>query len=73
MVVFKDDPQEYNDQEVFEMVQHQISLVMGLNKQILKMDEEIMLNPVVRVALMGGNCFAPEKGSFYCFLFVTVC
>uniref|UniRef100_A0A182TK26 COP9 signalosome complex subunit 3 n=1 Tax=Anopheles melas TaxID=34690 RepID=A0A182TK26_9DIPT len=46
MVVFKDDPQEYNDQEVFEMVQHQISLVMGLNKQILKMDEEIMLNPV---------------------------
>uniref|UniRef100_A0A182NJ47 COP9 signalosome complex subunit 3 n=1 Tax=Anopheles dirus TaxID=7168 RepID=A0A182NJ47_9DIPT len=46
MVVFKDDPQEYNDQEVFEMVQHQIGLVMGLNKQILKMDEEIMLNPV---------------------------
>ncbi|XP_035794286.1 COP9 signalosome complex subunit 3-like [Anopheles albimanus] len=46
MVVFKDDPEQYNNQEMFDKVQAEIGVVMDLNKQILKMDEEIMLNPV---------------------------
>ncbi|XP_052871978.1 COP9 signalosome complex subunit 3 isoform X2 [Anopheles cruzii] len=46
MVVFKDDPEQYNNQEMFDRVQTEISLVMDLNKQILQMDEEILLNPL---------------------------
>ncbi|XP_058120188.1 COP9 signalosome complex subunit 3 [Anopheles ziemanni] len=46
MVVFKDDPEQYNNQEMFDKVQAEIGSVMELNKQVLKMDEEIMLNPV---------------------------
>lgn len=48
MVVFKDDPEKYDSPDMFHKVQQQIGRVMELNKQILKMEEEIMLNPVVR-------------------------
>lgn len=48
MVVFKDDPEKYDSPDMFNKVQHEISRVMDLNKQILKMEEDIMLNPVVR-------------------------
>lgn len=53
MVVFKDDPEKYDSPVMFHKVQQEITRVMGLNKQILKMEEDIMLNPVVSC---GGHC-----------------
>jgi hypothetical protein len=47
MVVFKDDPEKYNSPAMFLNVQDDINRVMELNKQITKMEEEIMLNPTV--------------------------
>lgn len=47
MVVFKDDPEKYDSPDMFHQVQQEIGRVMELNKQIMKMEEEIMLNPVV--------------------------
>jgi COP9 signalosome complex subunit 3 len=47
MVVFKDDPEKYNSPTMFLNVQDDINRVMELNKQITKMEEEIMLNPAV--------------------------
>lgn len=47
MVVFKDDPQKYNTPEMFLKVQEDIVKVMELQKQILKKEEAIMLNPAV--------------------------
>lgn len=45
MVVFKDDPEKYNTPEMFQSIQEDITQVMELNKQIIKMEEEIKLNP----------------------------
>ncbi|XP_031634483.1 COP9 signalosome complex subunit 3 [Contarinia nasturtii] len=45
MVVFKDDPEKYNTPEMFQSIQEDITQVMELNKQIVKMEEEIKLNP----------------------------
>lgn len=47
MVVFKNDPEKYNTPEMFERIQMDITQVMELNKQIIKMEEEIKLNPHV--------------------------
>lgn len=44
MVVFKDDPEKYDSPETFLKVQNEMSMVMELNKQIIKMEEDIMLN-----------------------------
>lgn len=55
MVVFKDDPEKYNSPDMFHKVQQDISRVMDLNKQILKMEEEIMLNPVYVKKSMGNQ------------------
>lgn len=44
MVVFKDDPQKYDSPEMFLRVQKEMAVVMNLNKQIQKMEENIMLN-----------------------------
>ncbi|XP_055533819.1 COP9 signalosome complex subunit 3 [Wyeomyia smithii] len=55
MVVFKDDPEKYDSPDMFNKVQHEISRVMDLNKQILKMEEDIMLNPVYIKKSMGNQ------------------
>lgn len=47
MVVFKDDPEKYDSPEMFLKIQEDMQQVMELNKQINKMEEEIILNPVV--------------------------
>lgn len=47
MVVFKDDPEKYNTPEMFQSIKEDITSVMELNKQIVKMEEEIKLNPHV--------------------------
>uniref|UniRef100_A0A1L8DTA1 COP9 signalosome complex subunit 3 n=1 Tax=Nyssomyia neivai TaxID=330878 RepID=A0A1L8DTA1_9DIPT len=44
MVVFKDDPEKYDSPDMFLKVQDDMARVMELNKQIIKMEEEIMLN-----------------------------
>lgn len=46
MVVFKDDPEKYNTPEMFLKVQQDMSGVMEIIKQINKMEEEIVLNPL---------------------------
>ena len=55
MVVFKDDPQQYDSPDMFGKMQNEITRVMDLNKQLLKMEEEIMLNPLVRYILEFGT------------------
>lgn len=55
MVVFKDDPEKYDSPVMFHKVQQEITRVMGLNKQILKMEEDIMLNPVYVKKSMGNQ------------------
>ncbi|XP_055308668.1 COP9 signalosome complex subunit 3 [Sitodiplosis mosellana] len=45
MVDFKDDPEKYNTPEMFQSIREDITQVMELNKQIVKMEEEIKLNP----------------------------
>lgn len=47
MVVFRDDPEKYNTPEMFMNIQADITQIMELNKQIVKMEEEIKLNPQV--------------------------
>lgn len=47
MVVFKDDPEKYNTPEMFSSIQNDIKQIMELNKQIVRMEEEIKLNPGV--------------------------
>lgn len=47
MVIFKDDPEKYDTPEMFQRIQMDITQVMELNKQIIKMEEEIKLNPHV--------------------------
>lgn len=53
MVVFKDDPEKYNSPEMFQSIQEDITQVMELNKQIVKMEEEIKLNPNVSAVCTG--------------------
>lgn len=55
MVVFKDDPEKYDSPDMFHKVQQEIGRVMDLNKQIMKMEEEIMLNPVYVKKSMGNQ------------------
>lgn len=55
MVVFKDDPEKYDSPDMFHKVQQEISRVMALNKQIIKMEEEIMLNPLYVKKSMGNQ------------------
>lgn len=45
MVIFKDGAEKYNTPEMFIKVQNEVAKVMELNKQLLKMEEEIVLNP----------------------------
>uniref|UniRef100_A0A336KH77 COP9 signalosome complex subunit 3 n=1 Tax=Culicoides sonorensis TaxID=179676 RepID=A0A336KH77_CULSO len=45
MVIFKDSSENYNSPEMFLKVQSDVAKVMELNKQLLKMEEEIVLNP----------------------------
>lgn len=47
MVVFKDDPEKYDSPDMFLKLQDDMARVMELNKQIIKMEEEIMLNLMV--------------------------
>lgn len=47
MIVFKDDPEKYNTPEMFQKIQSDITQIMELNKQIVRMEEEIKLNPQV--------------------------
>lgn len=47
MVVFKDDPEKYNSPEMFLNIQNNIKQIMELNKQVVRMEEEIKLNPQV--------------------------
>ncbi|CAO1415503.1 unnamed protein product [Diamesa serratosioi] len=46
MVVFKDDPEQYNTPQVYLKIQDDMNSVIDLNKKLLKMDEEIMLTPL---------------------------
>lgn len=55
MVVFKDDPEKYDSPVMFHKVQDEITRVMALNKQILKMEEDIMLNPLYVKKSMGNQ------------------
>lgn len=47
MVVFKDDPEKYNSPEMFLKIQKNMAQTMDLIKQINKMEEDILLNPMV--------------------------
>lgn len=47
MVLFKDDPEKYNSPEMFLNVQNNITHVLDQVRQINKMEEEIILNPMV--------------------------
>lgn len=47
MIVFKEDPQHYNTTEMFEKKQDYITKVVELNKKVTKMEEDILLNPMV--------------------------
>lgn len=49
MVVFKDDPEKYNSPEMFLKIQEDMDNVMALVKQLNKMEEEIILNPMVNL------------------------
>lgn len=49
MVVFRDDPEKYNSPEMFLKIQQDMDNVMTLVKQLNKMEEEIILNPMVRI------------------------
>lgn len=47
MVVFRDDPEKYNSPEMLLSIQSDIKKVMELNKQVVRMEEEIKLNSQV--------------------------
>jgi len=51
MVLFKDDPEKYNSPDMFLNVQNNITHVLDQVRQINKMEEEIILNPMVCFAL----------------------
>lgn len=43
--MFLDEPDKYSGPEVLKNLEHQLTLCMELDKQILAMDEEIQVNP----------------------------
>lgn len=47
MVEFIEDPEKYDSPGMFLKVQDDMSNVMELNKKIMKMEEEIIINPLV--------------------------
>ncbi|KAH8319490.1 hypothetical protein KR067_011754 [Drosophila pandora] len=55
MVLFKDDPEKYNSPDMFLNVQTNISQVLELVKQINKMEEEIILNPLYVKKALGSQ------------------
>ncbi|XP_055628425.1 COP9 signalosome complex subunit 3 isoform X2 [Toxorhynchites rutilus septentrionalis] len=55
MVVFKDNPEKYDSPDMFHKVQREISRVMEMNNLLLKMEEEIMLNPLYVKKSMGNQ------------------
>lgn len=57
MVVFKDDPQKYNTPGMFQKIQHDITRVMELHKQIADKEVAITLNPLVRRRLKFDDFF----------------
>lgn len=50
MVVFHDDPRQYDTPEVMQRIQHEITCVMELHKLITQKEEAIMLNATVSCA-----------------------
>lgn len=48
MVIFKDDPEKYNSSEMFLKIQQDMDKTMNLIKKINVMEEDIILNPMVR-------------------------
>ncbi|XP_012162980.1 COP9 signalosome complex subunit 3 isoform X2 [Ceratitis capitata] len=55
MVVFKDDPEKYNSPEMFLKVQKDMAETMDLIRQINKMEEEILLNPIYVKKALGSQ------------------
>ncbi|XP_034656517.1 LOW QUALITY PROTEIN: COP9 signalosome complex subunit 3 [Drosophila subobscura] len=55
MVLFKDDPEKYNSPDMFLNVQTNITQVLDLVKQINKMEEEIILNPMYVKKALGSQ------------------
>ncbi|KAH8398358.1 hypothetical protein KR215_008865 [Drosophila sulfurigaster] len=55
MVLFKDDPEQYNLPDMFLNVQTNITQVLDLVKQINKMEEEIILNPMYVKKALGSQ------------------
>ncbi|EDV95814.1 COP9 signalosome complex subunit 3 [Drosophila grimshawi] len=55
MVLFKDDPEQYNLPDMFLNVQTNITQVLDLVKQINKMEEEIILNPLYVKKALGSQ------------------
>ncbi|ALC43544.1 CSN3 [Drosophila busckii] len=55
MVLFKDDPEQYNLPDMFLNVQTNITQVLDLVKQINKMEEEIILNPMYVKKALGNQ------------------
>lgn len=65
MVVFRDDPEKYNTPEMFMNIQADITQIMELNKQIVKMEEEIKLNPQVRFERIPSERWALNSDFFF--------
>ncbi|KRK05368.1 uncharacterized protein Dyak_GE28277 [Drosophila yakuba] len=55
MVLFKDNPEKYNSPEMFLNVQNNITHVLDQVKQINKMEEEIILNPMYVKKALGSQ------------------
>ncbi|KAI8040438.1 hypothetical protein M5D96_006381 [Drosophila gunungcola] len=55
MVLFKDDPEKYNSPDMFLNVQTNITQVLEQVKQINKMEEEIILNPLYVKKALGSQ------------------
>ena len=58
MVVVKDDTEKYNSPEMFLKIQKDMAQTMDLIRQINKMEEDILLNPMVSLL---NNEFAINK------------
>lgn len=60
MVLFQDDPEKFTTPATLQLIQDEITHVIEMNKQIIKMDEEIKLNPQVSLpAETFGHIFSP--------------
>lgn len=46
MVIFRDEPDLYGGPNVSKLIEGELGVCMGLNKQVLKMDDEIQVNPL---------------------------